>query len=86
MELVIQPLEEIRAFELLGQLFGAGFLAVVADVHAGGIVDNDGEIALLRQNGGDIQDRPKENECKDSECNGSQGYQPRRPLVSRATL
>ena len=49
LELVVQPLEEIRRFELFLELLGSGNLAIVLDFHALGVVDDHSEIAFLRQ-------------------------------------
>src|SRR5262249_52974884 len=75
--------EEIRRFKSLLKLLRTRYLAVVLDFHAFGIVDDDGEITLLRQNGLDVQNRPQKDERKHRKGDAAERNQGNRKLVAR---
>ena len=68
--------------QLLLELIGTGSLAVILDGHALGIVDDHGEIAVLRQHRRDIQHRPEKHEQQNGKSYGPQGDQPWRSFFT----
>ena len=65
------------------KLLGAGLFAVVADIHAFGVVDDHGEIGFLRQHRRNIQNRAQENEAQNDERDCAQHNKTGRPLLAR---
>ncbi len=74
LEFVAEPFEKVRCLKLFLELLGPGNLPVVLNFHALGIVDDDSEITFLRQDGRDVQNRPKKNERQHAESRSAQRY------------
>src|SRR5438046_10015370 len=62
LEFVVQTFEEVRRLELLLELVGSRSLPVIFDLNALRVVDDNSEIALLRQNSRNGQNRSKNDE------------------------